>query len=96
MSYQPMTPIAPLSVFISYACSDGGDYAVWLRNKLQREHPDIELWQDIISELAGRDWWLQIIDALNRTAYMSLVATPDADIDADLVTMIRSLKYVSQ
>ena len=36
-----MTPIAPLSVFISYACSDGGDYAVWLRNKLQREHPDI-------------------------------------------------------
>lgn len=66
------------SVFISYARSDGSNYASWLRRKLQEEHPDIDLWQDIISERAGRDWWLQITDALNHIAYMVVVATPDA------------------
>jgi hypothetical protein len=68
MACQPTPRSATPSVFISYARSDGSDYAFLLRRKLQEEHPDIELWQDIISERAGRDWWLQITDALNHTA----------------------------
>src|SRR5664279_4410209 len=65
-------------VFISYARSDGSDYATWLRRKLEKEHPDIPLWQDIISERAGKDWWLQITDALDHVAHMVVVATPEA------------------
>ena len=64
-------------VCIFYSRSDGSDYAAWLREKLQKEHPDIPLWQDIISERAGRDWWLQITDALDHVAYMVMLATPD-------------------
>ena len=65
-------------VFISYARSDGSDYATWLRGKLEKEHPDIHLWQDIVSERSGRDWWLQITDALDHVAYMVMVATAEA------------------
>jgi hypothetical protein len=54
-------------VFISYARSDGAKYATWLRRKLEKEHPDITLWHDIANERAGRDWWLQITEALPRS-----------------------------
>ena len=41
------------------------------------ESSGIYLWQDIISERSGRDWWLQIADALDNVAYMVVVATPE-------------------
>jgi WD40 repeat protein len=68
----------PSRVFISYSRSDGADYAAALRKRLQKEHPEIDLFQDVISLHSGKDWWLQITNALNQVAYMVLVATPDA------------------
>jgi hypothetical protein len=65
-------------VFISYARSDGSEHAVRLRRRLQKEHPEIVLFQDVISLHSGKDWWLQITNALDQVAYMVLVATPDA------------------
>ena len=73
-----MPPFEQSRVFISYARSDGSKYAAWLRERLKKEHPEIPLWQDVISERAGKDWWLQITDALDHVAYMVVVATPDA------------------
>src|ERR1035441_2511470 len=73
-----MPPSEPSRIFISYARSDGSDYAAWLRKRLEKEHPEIKLWQDVISERAGKDWWLQITDALDHVAYMVVVATPEA------------------
>jgi hypothetical protein len=63
-------------VFISYARSDGADHAARLRRRLEKEHPLIKLWQDVISLHPGKGWWLQITDALEHVAYMVLVATP--------------------
>ncbi len=40
--------------------------------------PTSSFWQDIISERSGRDWWLQITDALDHVAYVVLVATPNS------------------
>ncbi|MGO9270054.1 MAG: toll/interleukin-1 receptor domain-containing protein [Terriglobia bacterium] len=60
-------------VFISYARSDGAEYATRLRKRLQSEHPKITLWQDVISERAGHDWWLQITEALDHVETMVLV-----------------------
>ncbi len=65
-------------VFISYCRSDGSAFTGQLRDRLQREHPEIILWQDVISERGGRDWWLQITEALDQVEYMVLVLTPDA------------------
>lgn len=73
-----MPPSNPPRVFISYARSDGSEYAAWLRCKLEDEHPEITLWQDVIGLHSGKDWWLQITEALDHVAYMVLVATPEA------------------
>jgi hypothetical protein len=68
----------PRRIFISYARSDGAHYAARLRRRLEAEHPEIKLFQDVISLRSGRDWWLQITNALDKVSYMVLVATPDA------------------
>jgi TIR domain-containing protein len=73
-----MPPSEPNRIFISYARSDSSEYAAWLRERLEKEHPEINLWQDIISERGGRKWWPQITEALDNVAYMVLVATPKA------------------
>jgi hypothetical protein len=49
------------SVFISYARSDGADFAARVRRRLEEENPEIR--QDVISERGRRDWWLQITEA---------------------------------
>jgi hypothetical protein len=67
--------VAP-RVFISYARSDGERFAARLRQRLQAEH--IPLWQDRIGMEGGRDWWLQIKDALDVVEFMVLVMTPAA------------------
>ena len=63
-------------VFLSYARSDGEQFAAKLRQRLEAE--DIPLWQDRVGSEGGRDWWLQIKDALDVVEFMVLVMTPAA------------------
>jgi len=63
-------------VFISYSRKDGAAFAKKLRQRLQKE--GFLLWQDRVGLEGGRDWWLQIVDALNHVEYMALVMTPEA------------------
>jgi len=67
--------VAP-RVFLSYARSDGEQFAAQLRQRLQAEH--IPLWQDRVGMEGGRDWWLQITEALDVVEFMVLVMTPAA------------------
>ena len=67
--------IAP-RVFLSYARSDGEQFAAQLRQRLEAEH--IPLWQDRVGMEGGRDWWLQITGALDVVEFMVLVMTPAA------------------
>jgi hypothetical protein len=61
--------VAP-RVFISYARSDGEHFAAQLRKRLQAKH--IPLWQDRVGMEGGRDWWLQITQALDVVEFMLL------------------------
>src|SRR5512142_2971550 len=63
-------------VFISYARSDGEAFATALRERL--EAASIPLWQDRVGEEGGRDWWLQITQALDQVEFMVLIMTPRA------------------
>jgi len=63
-------------VFISYARSDGEEFARELRKRLEAEN--IPLWQDRVGMEGGRDWWLQITEALEQVEFMVLVMTPNA------------------
>ncbi len=63
-------------VFISYARSDGEAFAHRLRERLERQN--IKLWQDRVALEGGRDWWLQITEALDKAQFMALVVTPNA------------------
>jgi len=63
-------------VFISYARSDGEEFANRLRQRLESE--GIPLWQDRVGMEGGRKWWLQITEALARVEFMALVITPNA------------------
>ncbi len=66
----------PPHVFLSYARSDGEGLASDLRMRLQAE--GIPLWQDLVSMEGGKDWWLQITEALDAVEFMVLVMTPAA------------------
>lgn len=63
-------------VFISYARSDGEKFAEVLLTRL--EALGIDAWQDRARMEGGRDWWLQITEALDRVEFMALVMTPGA------------------
>jgi TIR domain-containing protein len=63
-------------VFLSYARSDGEQFATDLRQWLAAEH--IQLWQDRVGMEGGRDWWQQITEALDKVEFMVLVMTPAA------------------
>jgi hypothetical protein len=65
-------------VFISYRRSDGEEFATQLRKRLEREEPEITLWQDRARMEGGRGWWKQITDALDVVKFIVLVMTPDA------------------
>jgi hypothetical protein len=80
-------------VFISYARSDGEEFATQLRLKLEREQPNIKLWQDRAQMLGGDDWWLQIERALNEVEFMVMVMTPAA-LASDIVR--REWRYARQ
>ncbi len=63
-------------VFLSYARADGEPFATQLRQRLEAEH--IPLWQDRVGMEGGKDWWLQITEALDVVEFMVLVMTPAA------------------
>jgi predicted nucleotide-binding protein len=63
-------------VFISYSRKDGEQFAKELREKLEVEK--IPLWQDRVGMEGGRDWLLQIVEALDKVEFMVLVMTPEA------------------
>ncbi len=63
-------------VFISYSRKDGEKFAKDLRQRLEAEN--IPLWQDRVGMEGGRDWWLQIVEALDKVEFMVLVMTPKA------------------
>jgi WD40 repeat protein len=69
-------------VFISYARSDGESFAAKLRESLKVVA--IEPWRDRDGLEGGRDWWLQITEALDRVAFMALIVTPNA-LKSDIV-----------
>ncbi len=69
-------------VFISYSRKDGETFANELRAKLQAKH--IPLWQDRVGMEGGKDWWLQIVEALDKVEFMVLVMTPKA-IQSDII-----------
>jgi hypothetical protein len=72
--YKPSQPRS--GVFISYARSDGEAFAHRLRQRLEKQQ--IKLWQDRVALEGGRDWWLQITEALDNVQFMALVVTPNA------------------
>jgi len=65
-------------VFISYAREDGEEFATALRQRLNREHPEISLWQDRARLEGGIGWWQQITAALDAVEFLVLVMTPAA------------------
>jgi hypothetical protein len=65
-------------VFLSYARRDGRPLVTWLRRRLELEHPDIRLWQDLTDMEGGHSWWAQITEALDAVEIMVLVLTPGA------------------
>src|SRR6266571_7420313 len=67
--------VAP-RVFLSYARSDGEQFAARLRHQLEAKR--IPLWQDRIGMEGGKDWWLQITEALDTVEFLVLVMTPAA------------------
>ncbi len=64
-------------IFVSYARSDGKEIAAELRRRLQDDH-GFPLWQDLADLEGGRDWWLQITDAIDHVEFLVLVMTPAA------------------
>ncbi|MBC7813078.1 MAG: TIR domain-containing protein, partial [Burkholderiales bacterium] len=74
--------IRPPRVFISYAREDGEEFARDLREKL--EALDIPTWLDRFGLEGGRDWWLQIQEALNKAEFLVLVMTPAAMLSANV------------
>src|SRR3982751_4214020 len=65
-------------IFLSYARKDGETLARWVRRRLELEHPDLRLWQDLTDMEGGAGWWAQITEALDVVAVMVLVLTPGA------------------
>lgn len=72
MSSNQTTP----RIFLSYARADGEPFASALRRRLE-EH-GLSLWQDRTDMEGGKDWWQQILEALDHVEYLVLVMTPAA------------------
>ncbi len=63
-------------VFVSYARKDGETFAKALRETLEGE--GVSVLQDRVRLEGGKDWWLQITDAIESVDFMLLVMTPAA------------------
>jgi hypothetical protein len=64
--------------FLSYARADGESFARQLRERLKKQEPEITLWQDRSHMRGGEDWWLQIVEALDKVRFLVLVVTKAA------------------
>src|SRR5215203_2397512 len=64
--------------FLSYARTDGEQFASALRARLESEQPQITLWQDRARMEGGVGWWRQITEAIDRVEFMIMVLTPAA------------------
>jgi hypothetical protein len=53
-------------------------FATALRRRLEREQPEIALWQDRARLEGGIGWWQQITAALDTVEFLVLVMTPAA------------------
>jgi len=65
-------------VFISYARKDGEEFATNLRKRLEKDEPEITLWQDRAEMEGGVGWWKQIEEALDQVRFLVIVMTPAA------------------
>jgi hypothetical protein len=72
------SPSQRARAFISYARQDGESYAVRLRERMQRQHGDVCLWQDRTEMRGGFGWWQQIEQALEQVSFLIIVMTPAA------------------
>ena len=72
----PGPPESP-RIFISYARSDGKEFAADLRRRLVEEC-HFSLWRDLNEMVGGKDWWRQIEEAIKAVEYLVLVMTPGA------------------
>ena len=61
-------------IFVSYARSDGRDFARDLSARLRAA--GFSLWRDLADMEGGRDWWQQIEEAIRAVEYLILVITP--------------------
>lgn len=80
-------------VFISYARSDGEEFANLLCRRLESEDEHISFWMDRSGMEGGNDWWLQIAKKLDQVEFMALVMTPDAQKSA---TVRKEWRYARQ
>ena len=64
--------------FISYAREDGEAFATNLRERIEKEQPEISLWQDRARMRGGEDFAAQIREAIDSVQYLVLVLTPAA------------------
>lgn len=64
--------------FISYAREDGEAFATALRERVEKEQPEISLWQDRARMRGGEDFAAQIREAVESVQYLVLVLTPAA------------------
>src|SRR5438128_847553 len=71
-----LSDVAQPRVFISYARQDGEEFARALRERLERQEPEISLWQDRTQMEGGVGWWKQITDALDVVQFLVLIMTP--------------------
>jgi len=65
-------------VFVSYAHSDGQEFATSLRKRLEQEQPEITFWQDRAQMQGGIGWWKQITEALDKVEILIMIMTPAA------------------
>ena len=72
-------PSSSPRIFISYARSDGENFARNLRRRLIEEY-SFAVWQDRTEMRVGEAWWQQIVAALTNehVEHMVLVMTPAA------------------
>ena len=70
-------------IFISYARKDGEAFANALRERLQKDAPDIRVWQDRREIEGGIGWWRQIEEALERVEFLVIVMT-DAVLESEI------------